>query len=94
MLVVERAGSFEHALDLANGVRQGLAAALFAGPGPWRDAFRESARAGILKWNASTADADEVAPFGGWKDSGLGPSERGEGDVEFYTRAQALYGGL
>jgi alpha-ketoglutaric semialdehyde dehydrogenase len=94
VLVVERAGSFEHALDLANGVRQGLAAALFSGPGPWRDAFRESARAGILKWNASTADADADAPFGGWKDSGLGPPERGAGDVEFYTRPQALYGGI
>jgi acyl-CoA reductase-like NAD-dependent aldehyde dehydrogenase/nicotinamidase-related amidase len=94
VLVVERAGSFSHALDLANGVRQGLAAALFAGPGPWRDAFRESARAGILKWNSSTADADVDAPFGGWKDSGLGPPERGPGDVEFYTRPQALYGGL
>jgi alpha-ketoglutaric semialdehyde dehydrogenase len=94
VLVVERAGSFEHALDLANGVRQGLAAALFSGPGPWRDAFRESARAGILKWNASTADADADAPFGGWKDSGLGPPERGTGDVEFYTRPQALYGGI
>jgi acyl-CoA reductase-like NAD-dependent aldehyde dehydrogenase/nicotinamidase-related amidase len=94
VLVVERAGSFEHALDLANGVRQGLAAALFAGPGPWRDAFRESARAGILKWNSSTADADLDAPFGGWKDSGVGPPERGSGDVEFYTRPQALYGGL
>jgi alpha-ketoglutaric semialdehyde dehydrogenase len=94
VLVVERAGTFEHALDLANGVRQGLAAALFSGPGPWRDAFRESARAGILKWNASTADADADAPFGGWKDSGLGPPERGAGDVEFYTRPQALYGGI
>ena len=94
VLVVERARSFDEALELANGVPQGLAAALFSGPGPWRDAFRESARAGILKWNLSTADADLDAPFGGWKHSGLGPPERRTGDVEFYTRPQALYGGL
>ena len=94
LLVVERAAGFEEALDLANGVRQGLVAALFAGPGPWRDRFREAAQAGILKWNASTADADAAAPFGGWKASGIGPPERGSGDLEFFSRAQALYGGL
>ena len=56
-------------------------------------AFLERTRAGVLKWNASTADADAFAPFGGWKASGVGPPEQGTGDLEFYTRAQALYGG-
>ncbi|HTR04313.1 MAG TPA: aldehyde dehydrogenase family protein, partial [Thermoanaerobaculia bacterium] len=92
VLVVERAASFDEALVLANGVRQGLVAALFSGPGPWRERFREAARAGVLKWDASTADADAVAPFGGWKTSGIGPPERGPGDLEFYTRVQTLYG--
>ena len=35
VLVLERASSFDEALRLANGVRQGLVAALFAGPGAW-----------------------------------------------------------
>ncbi len=94
VLVVQRATSFEEALDLANGVRQGLVAAIFAGERPRRDQFRERAEAGILKGGVSTADADAEAPFGGWKASGLGPPERGSGDVEFYTRAQALHGDL
>jgi acyl-CoA reductase-like NAD-dependent aldehyde dehydrogenase len=91
VLVLERADTFEDALRLANGVRQGLAAALFSGPGPWRERFHAAAEAGILKWNASTADADAYAPFGGWKASGLGPPEHGPGDVEFYSRLQAIY---
>ncbi len=94
VLVVERASDFDEALALAGGVPQGLVSALFAGPGPWREAFLDRASAGVLKWNASTADADAFAPFGGWKGSGVGPPERGTGDLEFYTRAQALYGGF
>ena len=92
VLVLERAETFDDALRLSNGVRQGLVAALFSGPGPWRDRFQAAAEAGILKWNASTADADAFAPFGGWKASGLGPPEHGAGDVEFYSRLQAIYG--
>jgi len=96
VLVVEHARSFDEALSLADGVRQGLVAALFAGEGDGhaglRERFLRAARAGILKWNASTADADAAAPFGGWKASGIGPPEHGPGDLEFYGRFQALYG--
>jgi acyl-CoA reductase-like NAD-dependent aldehyde dehydrogenase len=93
VLCVERARDFEEALDLVNGVRQGLVAALFAGPLRWRERFAEAVRAGILKWDSSTADADAFAPFGGWKSSGVGPPEHGPGNLEFYTRLQAIYGG-
>ena len=94
VLVLESAPDFDAALRLANGVRHGLVAALFSGPGPWRDAFRNAALAGVLKWNSSTAEADVDAPFGGWKASGLGPPEHGPGDLEFYSRLQASYDGV
>jgi alpha-ketoglutaric semialdehyde dehydrogenase len=92
VLVIQRANDFGEALELLDGVRQGLAASLFSGPGPWRGEFDRVARAGILKWDASTADADAFAPFGGWKASGLGPPEHGPGNAEFYGRLQAIYG--
>ena len=91
VLVLERAEHFEGALRLANGVRHGLVAALFSGPGPWREAFERSAEAGVLKRNASTADADADAPFGGWKASGIGPPEHGPADLEFFSRFQSIY---
>ena len=100
VLVVEAAEDLETALRLVNDVRQGLAAAIFASDSAMaadlavREAFSKSARAGILKWNASTADADADAPFGGWKESGIGPPEHGPGNVEFYSRLQTIYGGL
>lgn len=93
VLVLQRAGDFDQALALANGVRQGLVLALFGGADTWRERFLVAAEAGVLKWNASTADADAFAPFGGWKASGLGPPEHGPGNAEFYARLQAIYGG-
>lgn len=91
VLVVQRAANFERAIELANGVRQGLVAALFSNsPAHW-DRFLAEARAGVLKLNTSTADADAVSPLGGWKASGIGPAEHGPSDREFFCRVQTLY---
>jgi acyl-CoA reductase-like NAD-dependent aldehyde dehydrogenase len=92
VLIVQRADDFEHALALCNGVRHGLAAALFSETPELRQRFLDEAKAGILKFNSSTAGVDASLPFGGWKASGLGPPEHGEGDRLFYTRMQAVYG--
>jgi acyl-CoA reductase-like NAD-dependent aldehyde dehydrogenase/nicotinamidase-related amidase len=91
VLVVQTANSFEHALALCNGVRQGLVAALFSRSLALQNQFLQEARAGILKLNRATADADVRTPFGGWKASGIGPPEHGPADREFYTRTQAVY---
>jgi acyl-CoA reductase-like NAD-dependent aldehyde dehydrogenase/nicotinamidase-related amidase len=91
VLVVQRARDFDEALALCNGVRQGLVAALFSGTGHFQQQFLREARAGILKLNRATADANVQTPFGGWKASGVGPPEHGPADREFYTRTQAVY---
>jgi len=91
ILVVTKADDWDQALRLCNGVRQGLAAALFSNSKQLQEQFLEFAQAGILKINLATADADVEAPFGGWKSSGIGPPEHGSGNREFYTRAQAVY---
>jgi alpha-ketoglutaric semialdehyde dehydrogenase len=93
LLVVQRADDFEHALALCNGVRHGLVASLFSNARELQERFLEEAKAGILKFNASTAGVDVSLPFGGWKASGIGPPEHGESDQLFYTRTQAVYGG-
>jgi acyl-CoA reductase-like NAD-dependent aldehyde dehydrogenase len=92
LLVVQRAEDFDHALTLCNGVRHGLVAALFSGSPALQKKFLDTARAGVLKLNATTAGVDATLPFGGWKASGVGPPEHGEGDRIFYTRMQAVYG--
>jgi aldehyde dehydrogenase (NAD+) len=91
VIVVQRARGFDHALELCNGVRHGLAAALFTPSPQLQKRFLREARAGVLKINATTAGVDIALPFGGWKASGIGPPEHGEGDRMFYTRPQAVY---
>ncbi|MGA3266473.1 MAG: aldehyde dehydrogenase family protein [Verrucomicrobiota bacterium] len=93
LLVVQRADDFDHALALCNGVRHGLAAALFSHSSKLQQKFLAEAEAGILKLNSATAGVDVTLPFGGWKASGVGPPEHGEADRLFYTRMQAVYGG-
>jgi acyl-CoA reductase-like NAD-dependent aldehyde dehydrogenase/nicotinamidase-related amidase len=92
LLVVQRAARFEEALKLCDGVRHGLAAALFSDSAALQEQFLAEARAGILKINSATAGVDVSLPFGGWKTSGYGPPEHGAGDRLFYTRMQAVYG--
>ena len=92
LLVVQRAENFGQALKLANGVRHGLVAALFSHAPELQAIFLAEAQAGMLKINSATAGVDVSLPFGGWKMSGLGPPEHGEGDRLFYTRMQAVYG--
>lgn len=91
--VIQKAESWENALALLNGVRQGLAAAVFTASEERQRSFLELAEAGILKIGMSTAGADLDLPFGGWKHSGIGPPEHGSSDREFYCRTQSVYDG-
>jgi acyl-CoA reductase-like NAD-dependent aldehyde dehydrogenase/nicotinamidase-related amidase len=92
LLIVQRADDFPGAIKCCNGVRHGLIASLFSHQPDLHKIFLEEAEAGVLKFNSATAGVDITLPFGGWKASGLGPPEHGDGDIEFYTRMQAVYG--
>jgi acyl-CoA reductase-like NAD-dependent aldehyde dehydrogenase len=91
ILVLQRESTFEAALTRSNGVREGLVASLFSSDETLHNEFLDTAEAGVLKLNASTADVGVDAPFGGWKNSGLGPPEHGFANREFYTRIQTIY---
>ena len=91
VLVVQQAGDWDQAISLCNGVKQGLAAAIFTTSPKRIEDFLRRARAGILKINSSTANAAVDLPFGGWKASGIGPAEHGPANREFFTRMQSIY---
>ena len=94
VLVVQKAPDWDAAINLCNGVRQGLAAAVFTASDEVASRFLDEAEAGMLKVNQATSNAMVDAPFGGWKASGFGPPEHGQFDVEFCTRPQTVYGAM
>jgi acyl-CoA reductase-like NAD-dependent aldehyde dehydrogenase/nicotinamidase-related amidase len=91
VLVVQKAKDWDEAISLCNGVKQGLAAAVFTTAQERIEDFLRRVHTGVLKVNRSTADAAVDLPFGGWKASGVGPPEHGPANREFFTRMQALY---
>jgi acyl-CoA reductase-like NAD-dependent aldehyde dehydrogenase/nicotinamidase-related amidase len=93
VLVIQKAKDWDEAISLCNGVKQGLAAAIFTTSPKRIEDFLRRARAGILKINGSTANAAVDLPFGGWKASGIGPAEHGPANREFFTRMQSIYFG-
>jgi succinylglutamic semialdehyde dehydrogenase len=70
LLQVQRHGSGEEAIALANATRYGLAAGLLSDDASeWR-AFERAIRAGIVNWNRPLTGASSGAPFGGIGASG------------------------
>ena len=83
----------DEAIAVANGVEQGLVAAVCTSDAVARGRVLDALRAGILQVGAGALPVHPDAPFGGWKASGFGPPEHGVWDAAFATRPQAVYGG-
>ncbi|MCU1494444.1 MAG: aldehyde dehydrogenase [Acidimicrobiaceae bacterium] len=80
----------DRAVDVANGVRYGLAAAVFTTDLDSALSISGRLEAGLVKVNAPTSGVDFYAPFGGTKESSYGPREQGKAAREFYTWSQTV----
>jgi len=83
--------SFEHAVEIANGVPYGLSSSIYT-----RDVNRafqamRDIYAGITYINAPTIGAEVHLPFGGTKATGNGHREGGIGAIDFYTQWKSVY---
>jgi succinylglutamic semialdehyde dehydrogenase len=65
VLQVYRAPDFDHALDLANATRFGLAGGLISDDAALWARVKNEMRVGILNWNRPTTGASGAMPFGG-----------------------------
>src|SRR5580698_1949317 len=84
-------GSFEEAIEVANGVPYGLSASIYT-----RDVNRafQATRdlfTGIVYVNAPTIGAETHLPFGGTKQTGNGHREAAIAAIDFYTEWKTLY---
>ncbi|NJC71412.1 aldehyde dehydrogenase family protein [Planosporangium thailandense] len=91
VLAVVRAESAQHALHLANDTEFGLSGAIFTNDLDAVMAAIDHFEVGVLHVNSETAGADPHVPFGGIKQSGLGPKEQGRAAREFFTHSKTVY---
>lgn len=75
LLQVIRYRDLDHAIDIANRTRFGLAAGIITDDMSEYERVLDEVRAGVINWNRPTTGAASAAPFGGLGDSGnLRPS--------------------
>jgi aldehyde dehydrogenase (NAD+) len=80
----------DRAVAVANGVRYGLAAAVFTGDLAASLRVADRLDAGLVRVNAATSGVDFYAPFGGQKESSYGPREQGKAARDFYTTVRTV----
>lgn len=91
VLQVYRVRDFDHALDVANATRFGLAGGLISDDAALWARVKNEMRAGILNWNRPTTGASGAMPFGGPGLSGsLRPSAYYAADYAAYPVATQL----
>ncbi|AHY45598.1 NAD-dependent aldehyde dehydrogenase [Rubrobacter radiotolerans] len=87
---VMRYGSFDEAVDLANGHGYGLSAAIYTEDPAEAFRFRERVSAGMVSVNNSTSGAEAHLPFGGNARSGNGSRQSGVWVLDQFTRWQSV----
>ncbi len=91
ILQVYRVQDFDHALDVANATRFGLAGGLISDDAALWERVKQELRAGIVNWNRPTTGASGALPFGGPGLSGsLRPSAYYAADYVAYPVATQL----
>ncbi len=88
---VQRIGSYEEGLAVANDTDFGLVAGIFTKSIARASHFRRNVETGCVTVNLPTAGTDYHMPFGGRKNSSVGPREQGQAAVEFYTQVKTAY---
>ncbi len=91
VVAVQEIGSYEEGLRIANDTEYGLVSGIFTRSLARATHFRRNVQTGCVMVNLPTAGTDYHVPFGGRKDSSLGPREQGPAAIEFYTQMKTAY---
>jgi acyl-CoA reductase-like NAD-dependent aldehyde dehydrogenase len=83
-------GTFDKAVELANGHGYGLSASIYTSTPVHAFRFRERVSAGMVSVNNSTSGAEAHLPFGGNGRSGNGSRQSGVWVVDQFTRWQSM----
>lgn len=90
VLVSIKVDTFEEALEVANSTEYGLASCLFSDNLKYIYDFQQNIESGMTHVNHGTV-TDASMPFGGVKNSGLGPFSKGATNKDFFTNYKVNY---
>lgn len=91
VLAVLPARDLDDAVQIANGIRFGLSAAICTRSLSAAFEFINRVEAGLIMINLPSAGVDYHVPFGGSKESSFGVREQGPAALEFYTETKTVY---
>jgi alpha-ketoglutaric semialdehyde dehydrogenase len=91
VLCVIRVKTFDEALAAANCSRYGLASSIYTNDAARVFEFIDRIETGITHVNSPTVGGEAHMPFGGIKDTGVGPREVGHTALDFYTELKTVY---
>jgi aldehyde dehydrogenase (NAD+) len=90
VLTLQPVDTFEEALDMANDVPYGLASSIFTGSLELAGRFVHGIKSGMVHVNHGTSSEPHM-PFGGVKDSAIGPGSIGSTTKDFFSDIKAVY---
>jgi alpha-ketoglutaric semialdehyde dehydrogenase len=90
VLPVLEVGDFEEAIELAVSTRYGLASSIYTNDLQKAIRFMRETDTGVVHINKPPIGAEAHLPFGGLKESALGPKELGAA-TEFFTQTKTVY---
>jgi aldehyde dehydrogenase (NAD+) len=91
VLAIIPARSFEHAIEIANGVKFGLSASLCTKNLSRAMEYVDRIEAGVIKVNQVSSGIECHVPFGGTKASSTGFREQGSVAVDFFSEPRTVY---
>jgi acyl-CoA reductase-like NAD-dependent aldehyde dehydrogenase len=91
VLSVIRVKDFDEALAAANSVRYGLSSAIYSTDSNKIFEFVDKIETGMTHVNSPTVGGEAHVPFGGAKESSVGPREVGHAAIDFYTDLKIVY---
>lgn len=91
VLSVIRVKDFDEALEVANSVRYGLSSSIYSNNSAKIFEFIDKIETGMTHVNQPTVGGEAHVPFGGTKQSSIGPHEVGHGAMDFYTDTKVVY---
>ncbi len=91
VLSVIRVKNFDEALEAANSVRYGLSSSIYSTDSNKIFEFVDKIETGMTHVNSPTVGGEAHVPFGGAKDSSVGPREVGHAAIDFYTDTKIVY---